>query len=90
MFAYLVLSFFTVFELFKNDIYFDFKNVFFTLFISYIFVFLFKMYKIYTEKQKIKVAFSRYMDKKIVENILTNESQASSQKMVSILFLDIE
>lgn len=90
MFAYLVLSFFIVFELFKNDIYFDFKNIFFTLFISYIFVFLLKMYKIYTEKQKIKVAFSRYMDKKIVENILTNESQASSQKMVSILFLDIE
>lgn len=90
MIVYLFLSFFIVFELFKNDIYFDFKNVFFTLFTSYLLVFLLKMYKIYTEKQKIKIAFSRYMDKKIVENILTNESQSSSQKMVSILFLDIE
>lgn len=88
--VYLFASFVLVFELFKKDIYFDLKNIIFTLLICYFIVFWLKIYKIYREKQKIKSAFSRYMDKKIVENILNNEQNTSTQKMVSILFLDIE
>ncbi len=86
----LIIWYLVTWELFKKYIYFDFKNLLFTIFIAYVVVFSYKILKNYFEKLKIKKEFSRYMDKKLVENILNNEDVISKQKNVSILFLDIE
>ncbi|MCK9272679.1 adenylate/guanylate cyclase domain-containing protein [Candidatus Gracilibacteria bacterium] len=88
--VYVLSSYFIVLELFKKYIYFDFKNLIFTVIIAYIIVFSYKVFITYKERRRIKKEFTRYMDKKLVENLLNNESNISKEKIVSILFLDIE
>ncbi len=84
------ISYFSVSNIITNYFYIDFKNIAFCLFLSYLIVFWHKIFKNYKEKIKIKKEFSRYMDKKLVENILNNENKNSKNQNVTILFLDIE
>lgn len=88
-----ITSFYSDKWLFNNWIYIDFIWIFFSFFIPYLLITIYKLYIHNKERNNIRKFFSKYVESWIVEEMIKNRTIPElgwTKKLITTLFTDLE